>query len=66
MLSNRRNNGFVMADGYGRARTNAYIAGESVDAGMDIFSCGLFLPSGIKKTEAEQNKAIEIIVKCFE
>lgn len=61
-----RNNGFVTAEGYGRAKTNAYIAGDSVDVGMDIFSRGLCLPSDIKMTKEEQEKVIEIIVKCFE
>lgn len=61
-----RNNGFVTRDGYGRAKTNAYIAGEAVDVGMDIFARGLCLPSDIKMTEEEQDKVIEIIAKCFE
>ena len=43
-----RNHGFITAQGNGRARTNAYIAGESVDVGADIFARGLCLPSDNK------------------
>lgn len=60
-----RMNGFVTAQGNGRAMTNAYIAGEAVDVGADIFDRGLCLPSDIKMTEEEQDIVIEIIKNCF-
>ena len=58
-------NGFVTRQGNGRARTNAYIAGEGVDVGMDIFERGLCLPSDNKMTVEEQDAIIEIIHSCF-
>lgn len=61
-----RMNGFVTREGNGRARTNAYLAGEAVDVGMDIFGRGLCLPSDIKMTEEQQDVVIEIIRSCFE
>lgn len=61
-----RMHGFVTRDGNGRARTNAYINGEAVDVGMDIFDRGLCLPSDNKMTAEEQGIAIEIIKGCFE
>ncbi len=61
-----RMNGFVTKNGNGRAKTNAYIAGEGTDVGMDIFSRGLCLPSDNKMTEEEQNIIIEAIRACFE
>lgn len=61
-----RMNGFVTKDGNGRARTNAYIAGKANDAGMDIFSRGLCLPSDNKMTPEQQDRIIEVIKKCFE
>ena len=59
------NNPFVVRDGSGRARSNAYISGESEDTGMDIFSRGLCLPSDNKMTPEEQEKVIEIVKECF-
>ena len=61
-----RMNGFVTRDGSGRAVTNAYIAGEREDVGMDIFSRGLCLPSDNKMTVEQQERIIEIIHRCFE
>ena len=61
-----RMNGFVTREGNGRARTNAYLAGEAVDVGMDIFDRGLCLPSDIKMTEEQQDVVIEIIRSCCE
>lgn len=61
-----RMNGFVSADGNGRGRTNAYIEGDYLDVGMDIFARGLCLPSDNKMTAEEQNRIIEIIKSCFE
>lgn len=61
-----RMNGFVTRDGNGRAVTNAYIAGEREDVGMDIFSRGLCLPSDNKMTVEQQERIIEIIHRCFE
>lgn len=59
------NNPFITENGTGRARTNAYIAGEAEDIGMDIFERGLCLPSDNKMTEEEQAKVIEIVKSCF-
>lgn len=61
-----RMNGFVTKEGNGRARTNAYIAGEANDIGMDIFNRGLCLPSDINMTAEQQEIIIEIIKSCFE
>ena len=61
-----RMNGFVTKDGNGRARTNAYIAGEVNDVGMDIFNRGLCLPSDNKMTPEQQDIIIEVIKSCFE
>ena len=60
-----RNNAFITREGNGRARTNAYIAGECMDVGMDIFARGLCLPSDIKMTPEQQDKVIEIVKGCF-
>ena len=59
-------NGFVTKNGNGRARTNAYIAGEANDVGMDIFNRGLCLPSDNKMTPEQKDRIIEVIKKCFE
>lgn len=61
-----RLNPFITADGNGRARSNAYIAGDVVDVGMDIFDRGLCLPSDINMSEEEQDVVIQIIRSCFE
>lgn len=61
-----RMNGFVVRDGNGRARTNAYIEGGCADVGMDIFERGLCLPSDNKMTAEQQDIVIEIIRRCFE
>ena len=61
-----RMNGFVTKDGNGRARTNAYIAGDALDVGMDIFRRGLCLPSDNKMTVEQQERVIETIKRCFE
>ena len=60
-----RMNPFITSEGNGRARTNAYIEGEGIDVGADIFDRGLCLPSDIKMTKDEQDKIIEIIKSCF-
>ena len=60
-----RMNSFVTRSGSGRARTNAYIAGEAVDVGADIFARGLCLPSDNKMTPEQQDVIIEIIRRCF-
>ena len=57
---------FVTAQGNGRARTNAYIAGGSSDAGADIFARGLCLPSDNKMTPDQQDAIIQVIKECFE
>ena len=61
-----RMNPFITRDGSGRAKTNAYIAGEAVDVGMDIFTRGLCLPSDNKMTKEQQDRVIEVIKRCFE
>ena len=61
-----RMNGFVTREGNGRGTSNAYIAGQGVDIGMDIFQRGLCLPSDNKMTEEEQRTVIEIVRACFE
>ena len=60
-----RMNPFITKDGNGRARTNAYIKGEAVDIGADIFERGLCLPSDNKMTKEEQDQIIEIVKGCF-
>jgi len=60
-----RNHGFVTKDGNGRANTNAYIAAESTDVGVDIFNRGLCLPSDNKMTPAEQDVIVKLIHECF-
>ena len=57
---------FVTVNGSGRAKTNAYISGGSLDVGADIFERGLCLPSDNKMTAEEQEKVIEIVRSCFE
>lgn len=61
-----RMNPFVVRDGNGRARTNAYIEGSIIDVGADIFERGLCLPSDNKMTVGQQDRVIEIIRRCFE
>ena len=60
-----RMNPYVTAEGNGRARTNAYIAGKGADVGADIFHRGLCLPSDNKMTPEEQDVIIEAIRLCF-
>ena len=52
-------------DGSIRCSTNAYIAGGTQDVGADIFARGLCLPSDNKMTEAQQERVIEIVRRCF-
>ena len=61
-----RMNPFVTRLGDGRAQTNAYIQGEAIDAGMDIFDRGLCLPSDIKMTPKQQDIVIAMIRSCFD
>ena len=61
-----RMNPFITKDGNGRARTNAYIEGEALDIGADIFERGLCLPSDNKMTKEEQDQIIEIVKGCFQ
>lgn len=60
-----RMNPFVTKNGNGRGQTNAYIAGEIQDVGMDIFSRGLCLPSDNKMTKEQQDIIIEKIKELF-
>lgn len=57
---------FVTVKGSGRAKTNAYIAGEIKNIGADIFHRGLCLPSDNKMTAEQQDRIIEVIKACFE
>lgn len=61
-----RMNPFITRKGNGRANTNAYIAGEKQDVGMDIFDRGLCLPSDNKMTPEQQDIIIKVIRGCFE
>lgn len=61
-----RMNPFIVRDGNGRGRSNAYIAGDVMDVGADIFERGLCLPSDNKMTVEQQNRIIEVIRACFE
>lgn len=61
-----RMNPFVTREGNGRGRTNAYIVGEGVDVGADIFARGLCLPSDNKMTVEQQDVIIRIIRGCFD
>lgn len=61
-----RMNPFITKSGNGRAQTNAYIAGDSYDVGMDIFQRGLCLPSDNKMTPEQQDAIISVIKNCFE
>ncbi len=60
-----RMNPYIVRDGNGRARTDAYSDGSYLDVGMDIFERGLCLPSDIKMTVQQQELIIEIIHQCF-
>lgn len=60
-----RMNPFITKNGNGRAQTNAYIAGDSCDVGMDIFQRGLCLPSDNKMTPEQQDVIISVIKNCF-
>lgn len=61
-----RMNPFIVRDGSGRARTNAYIAGGCEDVGKDVFNRGLCLPSDNKMTKEEQDRIIDVIKSCFD
>lgn len=62
-----RTHSFITAEGNGRGRSNAYIAGKpTFDVGADIFRRGLCLPSDNKMTQEQQDRVIEIIKRCFE
>ena len=60
-----RTHAFITAEGSGRGRSNAYIAGSGIDVGADIFRRGLCLPSDNKMTPEQQDRIIEIIHRCF-
>ncbi|WP_286334753.1 DegT/DnrJ/EryC1/StrS family aminotransferase [Bacteroides caecimuris] len=61
-----RMNPFITNIGNRRAMTNAYIEGEAVDVGMDIFNRGLCLPSDNKMTPEQEDVIIDVIKACFE
>ena len=60
------NHDVVGINGSLRAKTNAYIASETLDIGKDIFDRGLCLPSDNKMKPEEQEKIIEVIRRCFD
>ncbi len=60
-----RTHAFITAEGNGRGRSNAYIAGSGIDVGADIFRRGLCLPSDNKITPEQQDILIDIIHRCF-
>ncbi len=60
-----RTSAFITAEGSGRGRSNAYIAGSGADVGADIFDRGLCLPSDNKMTPEQQDRIIEIVHRCF-
>ena len=60
-----RMNPFITANGNGRGQSNAYIAGNAIDVGADIFNRGLCLPSDNKMKPEEQDVVIDIIHRCF-
>lgn len=60
-----RSHAFITAEGNGRGRTNAYIVGNGIDVGADIFNRGLCLPSDNKMNKTQQDQVIEIIHRCF-
>ena len=61
-----RVNPFIVKNGNGRARSNAYLDGNVNDVGADIFSRGLCLPSDNKMTVDQQEKVIKIVRRCFD
>ena len=61
-----RSHAFITCCGNGRGQSNAYIDGDSIDVGADIFRRGLCLPSDIKMTEEQQDIVIDIIHRCFQ
>lgn len=60
-----RTHPFITIEGNGRGRSNAYIEGNGIDVGADIFRRGVCLPSDIKMTETQQSMIIDIIHRCF-
>ena len=60
-----RMNEFITKQGSGRARSNAYISGETIDVGMDIFERGLCLPSDNKMSKEQQDIVIEMVKSCL-
>ena len=60
-----RTSPFITAEGNGRGKTNAYIAGGGMDVGADIFRRGLCLPSDNKMTPEQQDAVIDVIHRCF-
>jgi dTDP-4-amino-4,6-dideoxygalactose transaminase len=61
-----RMNPFVVLDGDGRGRTNAYVDGDCLDVGKDAFERGLCLPSDNKMTAEQQDQIIEEVRACFD
>ena len=60
-----RTHAFITVEGNGRGKTNAYIKGQGIDVGADLFRRGLCLPSDNKMTTDQHDRIIEIIHRCF-
>lgn len=60
-----RTHKFIIVEGNGRGRSNAYISGSGIDVGADLFRRGLCLPSDNKMTVEQQDIVIDIIHRCF-
>ena len=60
-----RSHDFITAEGSGGERSGAGLPGNGWDVGADLFRRGLCLPSDNKMTDAEQDRIIEIIHRCF-
>lgn len=61
-----RAHAFVTIEGNGCGRSDAYVTGNGIDVGADIFKRGLCLPSDNKMTPDQQDVIMDIIRRCFE
>lgn len=61
-----RMNGFITANGNGRACSDAYLDHQITDVGLDIYKRGLCLPSDNKMTAEQQDVVIELVHSCFD
>ena len=56
----------VGKEGTLRYKTNAYLSGNTLDVGADIFARGCCLPSDNKMTSEQQDRVIAAVRACFE